>query len=285
MVTIYIDSLFLINLFMDTVLLLISNFLLKRCVKTAKLMFGAMFLSLYGCLMFFENISFLYSVFFKIAVTVIDVFFVFGKKQIIKNVIIFWLVSAMCGGIVFALSVMTDFGRIMQASVSNLIIYLNINPLLLSFSCILLYVFAEVYRRVCIKSFSKDNYIIDVSFTYMGREYTVKTLIDTGCSLTEPLSGAPLLIVSKKNVPDIVPTGSKVKSKSVGGYTELDLILPEKILSDNSKFELYTGTLVALSVNNIGEDNLYEAVINPDAIIDNSENTTKLCKERIGINE
>lgn len=282
--TIYIDVLFLLNLFMDTILLLISNFLLKKHIKTARLIIGAIFLSLYGSFMFFKEISILYSVFFKLAVSVVAVFIVFGKKQIIKNTLVFWIVTALCGGIVFALSVMTDFGRIMQASMSNFIVYLNVNPLLLSFGCVLLYVFAEGYRRVCIKSFSKDNYIIDISFIYMDSEYTVKTLIDTGCSLTEPLSNAPLLVVSKSRACGIVPTGAKVKSKSVGGYTELDLILPEKIISRDTRFELFSGTLVALSGIDIGEDNLYEAVINPNAVTEVFENT-KICKERIGIGE
>ena len=282
--TIYIDVLFLINLFMDTILLIISNFLLKKNIKTARLMIGAIFLSLYGCFMFFRKISVLYCAFFKLAVSVVGVFIVFGKKQIIKSTLVFWIVTALCGGIVFALSVMTDFGRIMQASMSNFIVYLNVHPLLLSFGCVLLYVFAEGYRRVCIKNFSKDNYIIDISFTYMDSEYTVKTLIDTGCSLTEPLSDAPLLVVSKRRVCGIVPTGAKVKSKSIGGYTELDLILPEKILCRDTRFELFSGTLVALSENDIGEDDLYEAVINPSAITESFENT-KICKERIGIGE
>ena len=282
--TIYIDVLFLLNLFMDTILLIISNFLLKKPIKTARLMVGAIFLSLYGCFMFFKEISVLYSAFFKLAVSVVAVFIIFGKKQIIKNAIVFWIVTAMCGGIVFALSVMTDFGRIMQATMSNFIVYLNVNPLLLSLGCVLLYVFAEFYRRVCIKSFSKDNFIIDISFIYMNSEYIVRTLIDTGCSLTEPLSGAPLLVVSKSRVCGIVPTGAKIKSKSVGGYTELDLILPEKIICKNRKFELFSGTLVALSENDIGEDDLYEAVINPSAITEVFENT-KICKERIGIGE
>lgn len=282
--TIYIDVLFLLNLFMDTILLIISNFLLKKSIRTTRLMVGAIFLSLYGCFVFFREISIFYSAFFKLAVSAIAVFIVFGKKQIIKNTLVFWIVTAMCGGIVFAMSVMTDFGKIMQTSMSNFIVYLNINPLLLSFGCGMLYVFAEGYRRVCVKNFSKDNFIIDVSFIYMNSEYTVKTLIDTGCSLTEPLSDAPLLVVSKSRACGIVPTGAKIKSKSVGGYTELDLILPEKIICRDKRFELYSGTLVALSKNDIGQDGLFQAVINPSAVTEVFENA-KISKERIGIGE
>lgn len=282
--TVYIDNLFFTNLFMDTVLLMVSAFLLRKRLKTIKIIIGSVFLALYGCFIFFKEISFVYSLFFKISMSCAACFFVFGKKSLIKSTAVFWIVSVMCGGIIFAVSVMTSFGATVQMMMSNMTVYFNINLPVQILGCALLYFFAEAYRRICVRSFSKDKCIADVSFVYLGKTYKVKTLVDTGCGLTEPLSGAPLLVVSKRSVQDIVPNGSKIFSKSVGGLAELDLILPERVFCESGKFELCGNTAVALSKNDIGDADLYEAVINPEAIC-GSENNFDNNIERNELNE
>lgn len=269
--TVYIDSLFLVNLFMDTVILFIVSLLVCAEVSGKRIFFGAVLSAVYGAVMVFPRLAFLYGAVFKLIMSGILVFAAFGRcgvRRFLRIWAVFWLVSAAAGGIIFAMSVFTDFGTVMQTSAVNCVLYMNISPLLLAAACAALYVLIEVYRRMCIRNFSRERIILKLNVSYLGKDYSLKGLIDTGCELTEPLSGAPVIIADKRIFCGIPESGYRLCADTVSGRSSLGYIIPDRIDSADDNIKIETGTIVALSEIRLSNNGLYNALINPIAVND-----------------
>ncbi len=270
--TIYIDTLFLVNFFMDSVILFVTSCLTRERPYTLRLFVGAVLSAIYGSLMFLPNLSFLYGGVCKIIASFLFVIASFGyknKKSFIRSYLTFWLVTLLSGGIVFGISVWTDFGEVLQTVVSNGIVYMNVNPLLLISASGILYFLMEMYRRMCVRNFSKAKLYVDFVVTYMGKDYNLRGLIDTGCELFEPISGAPVIIVDREEVKDVSDIKHKIFANTTAGCAEFDMLIPEKIRSSTQQYVICESAVIAISDNPIG-DGLYNALINPMALEDNN---------------
>ena len=115
----------------------------------------------------------------------------------------------------------------------------------------------------------------------MGKEYTVKGLIDTGCELREPLSGAPCIIVEKWVFEDIVLSGSKIKINTASGEAVLDMILPDRFECNVKGTEILWDCVVVLCDNKLSDSGMYNALINPDAIGCSKNKISKRCKDEV----
>ena len=178
----------------------------------------------------------------------------------------FWLVSVALGGAVLALSVFTDFGTAVQTAISNCVVYVNLNPILLLSACVLLYILLESYRRMCIRNFSKEKIILPLTVWYLGEEYKLITLIDTGCELKEPLSGEPMLVAEKSIFKDVSLAGHMVYINTASGKAELPMIFPESIDCEKRGYEIGKIVPIALTNEPFCDDGLYNSIVNPDAI-------------------
>ncbi len=267
--TIYIDSLFLTNFFMDTAILFSVYIFRRRRDATLRILAGAVISAIYGTLIFFPAMSFAYSIIGKVLVSLIIAFVAFrpyGARDYITTWLLFWLSSAMCGGLILAISVFSNFGNVMQTTISNCVMYIKLNPFLLTFGSMLLYFFIEFYRRTCIRNFSKDKIILKLKILYEKNEYFVSALIDTGCELTDPLSGDPVIVAEKSAFKNIADVMDKISIKTALGEGVLSLIFPEKIECINNVYKIKDKVPVALSGGRFTFDGLYNAVINPDAV-------------------
>lgn len=258
--TVYIDALFLTNLFMDTVLLFLVSVLLGE-IKTKRIFITAVVSALYGTVMFFPQIDFMYCTFSKVIFTAFLIYVAFGKERYFKSLIYFTLVASALAGLLFSFSVCTSAGSVFQTVISNYVVYMNVNPLIMASGCVILYFLIEVYRRSCIKDFTCDRLLIDIDVTYFGRVFKLCGLVDTGCELYEPLSGAPVIVADKRVFGDM-PDLPEIFIETTSGKSSLGLILPEKIES-YGKYDINNKTVVALASSGFG--GRYNALINPAA--------------------
>lgn len=285
--TVYIDSLFFTNFFMDTAIFVIISMLRRQRASTVRIFLGSSLSALYGTLIFFPNLSFLYSIAAKAAASAMFVAVVFGIHTIrafIRSLAAFWFISAAAGGVIFAASTMTSLGNVMQTMMSNGVMYVNISPFLLGGGCAALYALAEIYRRMCAKSVMCESAILDIEVTYLGGVYNIRGLIDTGCSLTEPLSGAPAIVAERRVFCDIPKPQMQMPVNTAGGSCMLDFILPEKLVCTNKRYSMARDAVIVLTENRFSSDGLYNAVINPAAAEEkrehiNIEERTKCCNE------
>ena len=266
---IYADSLFLVNFFMDSAIIFAVFILKHRRGSLLRVFLAAALSALYGTLMFFKELEFMYGVIGKLAVSALTILVAFRIKKLrifLGLWATFWLVSVALGGTVLALSVFTDFGTAVNTAISNCVMYVNLNPILLLSGCALLYVLLEIYRRMCIRNFSREKIILPLTVCYLGGEYKLTTLIDTGCELREPLSGEAMLVAEKGIFKDVPLTGHMAYINTASGKAELPILFPESIDCGNSKYQIRKFVPIALTNESFCEDGLYNSIINPDAV-------------------
>ncbi len=283
--TVYIDSLFLTNLFMDLAILFITGLLRRKEIAANRLFIGAAASALYGSLMFFPNLSFMYGAVFKIIFSIPPVVIAFGVRGIRDFLVlwvVFWLTTAACGGIILIMSTATNMGGVLQTMVSNCIVYVRLNPLILIAGCGIVYLLAETYRRICVKNFSREKLLLKLEAKYMGYKFSFTGLIDTGCDLTESLSGAPVIVAERGQFKGIAKSSALISVKTAAGCDRLELIFPEEIICQNSDIEITPDTVIALTDRRFSDYGLYNAVINPAAVeMGNSReniNNTERCR-------
>lgn len=264
---VYIDTLFLINFFMDTVLLTATARIMRVKPAIMRIFVGALFLSIYGVMMFLPELKFMYGVVGKVLSVSVAVTIVFGRGRALRNTVLFLGVAAVCGGAVYALCLMTDFGTVMGVVVSNGIWYMNINPVILIVGCMIMYFILEIQMRICRRNQLRGNMIFDIGFIYAGCKYKVRALIDTGCTMTEPLSGSPLLVVSESVMKNVELCEAEITAQTVAGRVELKLIYPETIWSEDERFCLCDSVEIAVAPYNVSNDGVYNALLNPEALV------------------
>lgn len=280
--TVYIDSLFLTNFFMDSVIISITAIMRRKKLKTKRILTASTLSALYGTLIFFPDLSFLYSSIMKLIFSFIPVIVAF-KASTIKDVFISWaffiFITAATGGIIFLISSFNEFGNIMHTMVSNCVMYMNISPLILFAGSVVLYTFMEVYRRGCIKNFMNSDMIVNFSFLYMGEWYAATGLIDTGCELREPLTNAPCIILERSVMGNTPVSGNKLKIKTVAGEETVDFILPETFECTDK--EIAWDCVVVLCDRHLSDSGRYNALINPDGICCYKNKTFEGCRNEI----
>lgn len=266
---IYADSLFLTNFMMDSAILFSVAILCKRKLSLLRIGAGAIFSAIYGTLMFFPALEFVYGFSAKIIVSALIVLISFNIKNIktfLGAWFEFWLISALGGGTVLAMSLFTDFGKALQTTVSNCVVYANLNPIILAAGSALLYFIALIQKRIIIRNLSKERIILNLKVTYIGKIYYIKGLIDTGCEATEPLSGAPIIVAERRLFKNIDNTENKLFVNTAAGIGELMLIFPDKIECENNEYKIISGCAIALTDNRFSDYDIYDGVINPDAV-------------------
>ena len=270
--TVYVDVLFLMDFFMDTVIIFITSIILKRYTKPRYILFGAVTASLYSVAVFVFGISFSASIIGKLLASAITVFLTFGRKNFVKSYVMFWFVTMFGGGVMLGLSILTNYAQVMQATVINCGIYLNMNPVLMAIGSIIMYSLAEFYRRMCIKNFCRDGMCIKLTAVFENTEISFVGLIDTGCELSDPLSGEVIILAYDKAFYNIPKTGYKIPIRTATGENDADLLMPKLISGKNEKYEIHGKYMIALTDKYLNRDGMYTALINPECVNEIKQN-------------
>ncbi len=297
---VYIDMLFLMNFFMDTLVLLGTAFLIKKSLCLWRIALGSSLSAFYSTVMFFPQISFLYSIVFKAVFLFFSVWIAFPAstlKALFKNTLMFFASNLIFGGIIFFLIFATDFGTAMNTFVSNGEIYFDISSKTLIFSIILAYL--VIYAISFIK---KENIVtsrkqVDITVSFENRTVSFKALCDTGCTLCDPISGFPAIILSPKYAKQLFPKAllSAIKKNKIPSEYETKLralpfstldtrleimygIIPDKILFEGREIKK---VIIAISTIDFEKKSGFSGILNPQ-IFDfyNNEHACKSQAER-----
>lgn len=267
--TIYIDSLFMTNLFMDFVIVFVMCVMRRKAIVPARLLLASAVSAFYGTLFFFPSLSFIYGAVFKIFFSFVPILIsakIKGIKDFFVSLSVFWFITGACAGIILAISTMSNFGIAVQTMVSNCIMYVNISPITLGIGCILLFVIAESWRRNCIKAFTADRLIIEIETVFMGHSFVFSGLIDTGCELVEPLSGAPVIVAEKGIFKSIPLPDAQIKVVTASGEGSLRMLLPDIIESKDKRYQISKDAVIAVTESRLSDYGIYQAIINPAAV-------------------
>lgn len=273
--TVYVDSLFLMNFFMDSVILFSVKMFVKSDVGILKVFMITILLALYGTLSVFGGLSFLYNVVFMAAIPMGTVLLLFGKKCFFKAAAVFWTSSLILGGGIYGIMQITSFKTAVYTGYVN-VYFMDINPMIYIVGSAILYILMIILERTAIRSFSRNRIIIHGEVLFMDKSYGIKVLADTGCCLIEPLSGSPMILAEDRIFKEIPQPKSFIYTTTVAGRAKLPLIIPQAVNGENKLYRIKTDTPIALVRGKLCGDGLYNAIINPDALEDLTESYSEI---------
>ena len=241
---VYIDMLFLLNLFMDTATIYSASLIIKRRISNLRLFLASSILAIYSCAMFFPMLKLFYTILGKLAILTFASFVAFPSKNffsILKNAFVFFAVSGIFGGIIFALIFLTDFGTTVGAAVSNGEVYLDIKASTLLFSVAISYVAIYTISYIKNRTLNLGKLIHDAEIILFDHKLKISIFADSGCLLSDPIKNRPAIILSQKASKKLVPTqilkelsSSLPDINQFGGYSQRYCALPFSTIDKKS---------------------------------------------------
>ena len=194
---IYADILFIVNMYVNYVLLRITALFLKRDVQFFKALLASALGGLYAFIILFDNMPSFLSVFSRVLFAFVIALTAFGFKSVrvyIRSVAAFFFTSFVFSGLMYFL--WTFFSPPVMAY-RNTVVYFDIDALDLCIMTIICYGFLKLFDIV-LKSRQTENVIFNMTIYIKEKTFSAKMLLDTGNSLKEPFSLYPVIVVSEK---------------------------------------------------------------------------------------
>ncbi|MBQ7036175.1 MAG: sigma-E processing peptidase SpoIIGA [Clostridia bacterium] len=206
--TVYIDVLFLINFIINMPVLYLTGKIARLSPSNGRIVFGALCGALYGVFMFFPRLSFIYGAMAKVLFSLFVVAITFrvrGVRLYIKTVGVFYLVTFCLGGGVMALFYFTGMGQSTGALIKNGILYMNLPPGVLFASVGICYVILRIIWGILQNRMAQEAMHRKVGIFWNGKEVWLDALLDTGNALSEPFSGAPVIVAEMEQLLPVLP--------------------------------------------------------------------------------
>lgn len=190
---VYVDVLFCVNLFLNYIILWFGARFLSIQIKPLRLWISAAVGGLYASVMFFPQLRLCYSVLAKLLFSALLVWIAYRpKRRFFRALAVFYGVSFAFGGTMFGLFYFTNLGSRLGTVISNGIFYFHLPVGILIAASAASYILMSVFLRLV--RGKKGKHFSEVTICYGGSCARVKALSDTGNSLHDPISGAPVMI-------------------------------------------------------------------------------------------
>ena len=202
MKTIYADVLFCVNFFIDFALLAVTARILKRRVTGLRLTLCAALGAAYAVAVFFPGLTLLATLGVKLLFSAALTLAAFGARTAagyFKALGVFYAVSFGFGGAVFgAYTLLQPSGVIISGDA----VYIDVDPFFLFLLIGGSYCAVWIFSRLLPKRSERHFRIL---LRLGGRTASLNALYDSGNGLTEPISGAPVLVAVYAAVARLIP--------------------------------------------------------------------------------
>lgn len=202
--TIYLDIVFFENVIMNFLIILATAIIARTKIKPHKMLLASSVGGMFSILTYIIKLNKFQNVILKIFISIIIVKISYNSQKIkytIKNLILFYLVSLTFGGTAFMFLYFIN----PQNIISKDGILIGTYPLRSTlfgalFALILIILVAKIIRdRV-----SKKEMLCDLEIFYNGKLEKIKTLIDTGNLLQDPITNEDVIIVEKDSLKNLI---------------------------------------------------------------------------------
>jgi stage II sporulation protein GA (sporulation sigma-E factor processing peptidase) len=292
--TLYLDVIWFLNFCIDYVLISLTAYVLKRNASKKRILFAALLASSYVFLVVFPNLQMLTGPFLKFVFSIGIMIAAFGYRRVrfvAKNVAMFYFVSFVTGGGIFALhyfmqsdieimnGIISTKGTGMGDPVSWLFVAAGV-PALWYFS-------KKRVEDITIEKMDAEN-LLGVIITIGEMTFSAKGLIDTGNKLYDPISKMPVMVldmnVHGSHFPEVIKEASKdilavgnteeehpwlnrlriVPYRSVGNQQFLACIKPDAIeFMKNESTIAAPQSLLGLSWTALSSEGQFDAIVHP----------------------
>lgn len=187
---IYIDTLFLLNATVDYLLLLASARVAGEPLVRIRFLLGACIGGAYAVLLFL--FPFMESLWYKGAICLLILYVAYGRsRRLVRQGCIFFALSFAFAGGVLGISLMGQQGLHFQ----NGVFYSPMDFKIVILSSAFCYVLLTVVFHNFGRHSTLDGELVSVTMTLSDKEISFTSLIDTGNTLRDPVSGQSVMVV------------------------------------------------------------------------------------------
>lgn len=203
--TIYLDVILLENICINYIILFATGLISKAKIKKIRILFSSLIGGIYAVLSFAPIIKIYSNFLMKIVLSITMVYIAFYPKKLkllIKQLILFYLVSFAFGGCAFCLlyfikpenilmrnGYLTGTYPIKIALLGGIVGFILVNI---------------AFKLVKVKLTKKDMFC-EIEIHFNAKSIALKAMIDTGNLLKDPISGIPVIVAEKQELKKIIP--------------------------------------------------------------------------------
>lgn len=204
-VTIYVDIVLLENLCMNYIILFGTAYIIKIKVKHIRILLASLIGAVYAVLAYAEVFPIYANLITKIILSICMTYIAFNPKKLkglIKELILFYLVSFALGGCAFALLYIVRPQDIFMKNG----VYIGTYPLKIALlGGITGFVITYVAIKIVKTRITKNEIIYKAIIKIAEQEIEINVLLDTGNMLKDPISGDAVIMVEKNKLYKILP--------------------------------------------------------------------------------
>lgn len=204
--TIYLDVIFLENLCMNYIILFATAIILRNKPQYLRIIVSSILGGIYAIISLFHFFEMFKGITFKILISILMVYIAYNPrnfKELFKRLMLFYLTSFAFGGCAFALLYFIKPEEIFMRNG----VYIGTYPIkiallggLIGF-CLIVNTFKVIRNKI-----NKKDLYCHAEIEFDGKKVAIKSLIDTGNMLKDPISGMPVVVVQKDLLKEIIPT-------------------------------------------------------------------------------
>jgi len=200
---IYIDTLFLLNALVDYLLLLASARLAGEELHRIRLALAAVLGGGYAAAVFLPGLGFLAHPLCKLAWAVLMVVVGLGGGRLLRQTVIFFALSCALGGGVLAIGLLGGQGLTLQGGV----IYSTMDLKMVLLSAAVCYVLLTLALSRVGRHSALRGEVLPAQLRLGERRLSLLALVDTGNTLTDPMTGRSVLVAEGESLMSLFPPG------------------------------------------------------------------------------
>ena len=202
MTVIYVDTLFLLNALVDYLLLLAAARLAGEPLRRLRFALGAALGGLYAVAIFLPGLAFLAHPLCRIASAALMLLAAYGgSRRLLRQGLLFVALTCAFGGGVVAIGLLGGTGL----SLGNGVFYSALDLKIVLLSAAVCYgVLTLAFQRLARHS-ADDGGLVDIKLKLADRSAALTALVDTGNTLTDPVSGRPVVVVEGERAGPLFP--------------------------------------------------------------------------------
>ena len=203
--TVYLDIILLENICMNYIILLATGLILKNKINNIRILLSSLLGGIYAVCSYITKLEIYSTLIMKIILSVTMVYVAFNSKnikQLLKQLVLFYLTSFAFGGCAFALLYFIKPQNILMKNG----VYIGTYPLKVALLGGLLgFIIINIAFKIIKNRINKKNMFCDIEIYLNNNVTKVHALVDTGNLLKEPITGNPVIVVEKENLYNIMP--------------------------------------------------------------------------------
>ncbi len=283
--TVYVDVLLVLNYIVSLLIILCTAKIAGILPQRRKIVAAALVGSLCSLTIFLPFMGFFYSIGSKLLVSAVMVRIALpwsGSRSFLGNWFVFFAVNFFFAGVMLAIWMMfAPRGMVYY----NGVVYFHVSSLSLVITTVAAYLLLSLWGYIS-KSSRLQEQFCKVELYKNNHMCGLTGLMDTGNTLTEPFSGAPVMVCSLLDIQELLPEAVTkaiaagdlsqdvlatqgfamrlVPYSGVGGNGVLPAFVPDKlIIHTKNQSSRVLGAYVGVAKEKIG-DVRYNAILNPE---------------------